>query len=86
MPSALPSRPSLEQLRNEAQERLSTLRRTDSSVTLADAQRLVARDYGFNSWRRLVAHVSDLDARASQPRMSRLRSAAISASPRSVVP
>ena len=53
----LPARPNLEHLRNEAKQRLKTMRAQDADVRLADAQRLVAREYGFASWRQLKAAV-----------------------------
>ena len=53
----LPARPNLEHLRNEAKQRLKTMRAQDAAVRLADAQRLVAREYGFASWRQLKAAV-----------------------------
>jgi ankyrin repeat protein len=53
----LPDRANLEHLRNEAKRRLRALRRDDPAAQLADAQRLVARDYGFASWRALKAAV-----------------------------
>src|ERR1044071_3791263 len=56
-PPKLPARPSLEQLRKQAKERLDALRATEPSAPLADAQYAVARDYGFESWPRLVHHV-----------------------------
>lgn len=52
---ALPEHPNLEHLRKEAKQRLKLLRHSDPWSTLAVAQREVARDYGFSSWRRLVA-------------------------------
>ncbi len=52
---ALPEHPNLEHLRKEAKQRLKLLRQTDPAAALAVAQRDVARDYGFPSWRRLVA-------------------------------
>jgi hypothetical protein len=60
MPDAalrLPARPSLEQLRKQAKERLVTLRAADPTATLADAQYALARAYGFESWPKLVHHV-----------------------------
>ena len=57
MSPQLPDRPNLEHLRNEAKQRLKTLRGQDPAAQLADAQRLVARDYGFASWRALKAAV-----------------------------
>jgi len=53
----LPERPNLEHLRKEAKQRLKTMRLDDSGATLAAAQLAVAREYGFTSWRRLVAYV-----------------------------
>ena len=53
-PLALPSRPSLEQLRKQARERLGTM----PGAKLADAQFALARDYGFESWPKLARHVA----------------------------
>ncbi len=69
--SRLPVRPSLEQLRKQAKELLRQLRNGDPSATerlrnlkpsisepvLADAQFVLAREHGFESWPRLVHHV-----------------------------
>lgn len=52
-PSTLPPRPSLEQLRKQAKERLETM----PGATLADAQFALARHYGFESWAKLKHHV-----------------------------
>jgi ankyrin repeat protein/uncharacterized glyoxalase superfamily protein PhnB len=65
--SELPERPSLEYLRKLAKERLRALRASDPAARLADAQRHVAREHGFKSWRELKAEVdrrreSGLDA------------------------
>jgi ankyrin repeat protein len=61
----LPDRPSLEQLRKQAKEHLDSLREADSSATLAGAQHALAREYGFESWSKLVHHVeSSLSQRA----------------------
>ncbi len=76
----LPARPSLEQLRKQAKELLRACRDGDGAAlervrrhkpqaadpSLADAQFALAREYGFDSWPRLVHHVesanpSDLD-------------------------
>lgn len=67
----LPERPSLEQLRKQAKELLRQLRSGDHSAAerlrkykpnvsdpiLADAQYLLAREHGFESWPRLVYHI-----------------------------
>jgi predicted enzyme related to lactoylglutathione lyase len=68
--SRLPARPSLEQLRKQAKERLAALRADDASARLADAQHLLARDYGFESWPRLVHHVQSLDPTATAPQIT----------------
>jgi hypothetical protein len=56
----LPERPSLEQLRKQAKEHLVTLRAADPSATLAIAQLALAREYGFDSWPKLVHHVESI--------------------------
>jgi ankyrin repeat protein len=64
----LPERPSLEQLRKQAKEHLDTLRAADPSAKLSDAQHALAREYGFDSWPKLVHHVeSTQPARMLQP-------------------
>jgi ankyrin repeat protein len=57
MSSQLPSHPNLEWLRKSAKKRLTELRANDPTAKLADAQRAVAREYGFPSWRKLKAHI-----------------------------
>jgi hypothetical protein len=57
----LPPKPSLERLKNEAKQRLGGLRARTPAAKLAEAQHLVAREYGFAHWRALKAVV---DARA----------------------
>ncbi|HEY7039144.1 MAG TPA: ankyrin repeat domain-containing protein [Methylomirabilota bacterium] len=57
---SLPDRPNLEYLKKLAKDTLRDLRRTDAGARLADAQRAVARQHGFPSWRALRAHVEDL--------------------------
>jgi hypothetical protein len=56
----LPERPSLEQLRKQAREHLDALRAADPSVNLAAAQHALAREYGFESWPKLVHHVESM--------------------------
>jgi ankyrin repeat protein len=56
----LPDRPSLEQLRKQAKEHLDTLRAADPSSTLSAAQHALAREYGFDSWPKLVHHVESV--------------------------
>jgi ankyrin repeat protein len=57
----LPDRASLEHLRNEAKQRLRKMRGQDPAARLTDAQLLVARAYGFSSWRQLKAAVDEQD-------------------------
>ena len=59
-PSRLPARPSLEQLRKQAKERLKALRTGDPGAMLADAQLALAREHGFDSWPMLVHHIASL--------------------------
>src|SRR5688500_9391127 len=53
---ALPERPSLRHLKDQAKDLL----KSGGAVTLADAQFQVARSYGFTSWPKLKAHVNSL--------------------------
>ena len=57
---SLPDAPSLEWLRKEAKRRLAGLRHTQPQAKLADAQREVAGEHGFPSWRSLRTHVESL--------------------------
>jgi ankyrin repeat protein len=50
--SELPPRPSLEHLRKQAKAR-----KRERGITLSQAQHELARDYGFDSWPKLVHHV-----------------------------
>jgi ankyrin repeat protein len=60
MPKALPVRPNIDWLRKSAKERLAELRERDPAAKLHQAQRALAADYGFTSWRALKAHVGAL--------------------------
>jgi hypothetical protein len=55
--TSLPAQPSLEHLRKDAKRRLAKLRAGGASAQLADAQLLLAREYGFPNWRALKASV-----------------------------
>lgn len=59
MSRQLPARANLEHLRNEAKQRLQEMRIQDAAAKLADAQLLIAREYGFASWRTLKAAVDN---------------------------
>jgi hypothetical protein len=70
-PARLPVRPSLEHLRNQAKDLLRSWRAGDTAAevrvlahrpqattpSLADAQFTLAREYGFESWPKLVHHI-----------------------------
>jgi hypothetical protein len=72
--SRLPARPSLEHLRNQAKDLLHSWQAGDSAgearvrvhnprattPSLADAQYALAREYGFESWPKLVHHIEDV--------------------------
>src|SRR5262245_21532560 len=66
----LPERANLEHLKKEAKQRLKTMRVDDSGATLAAAQLATARQYGFASWRRLVAYVTALRDKGDQLRQA----------------
>ena len=75
MSKQLPLRPNLDHLRDQAKalladyrkgspealERLSSLRK--GPAALHDAQSVIAREYGFASWPKLVAHVEEVRAK-----------------------
>jgi len=55
-PRQLPNRPNLRHLKDQAKDLL----RDGEAVSLSDAQRQIARTYGFPSWPKLKAHVDSL--------------------------
>jgi hypothetical protein len=55
-------------------EHLDTLRAADPTVKLAAAQHALAREYGFESWPRLVHHVDSLQPASRMLRPAALRS------------
>jgi hypothetical protein len=57
MSRELPERPNLDHLRKQAKALLRELRKQDPSSQLATAQRQLAREYGFASWRALTSYV-----------------------------
>jgi hypothetical protein len=74
--SRLPARPSLQQLRKQAKDLLRLRRLGDAAAldrfrtvsphlvdppTLSDAQLVLAREYGFESWPKLVRHVETIN-------------------------
>jgi len=85
MSRSLPSQRNIEDIKKEARELLHELRRWDATAVrrhssvdceagrfharLADAQYIVAREYGYRSWQnlkqRLEANLQDISASAS---------------------
>lgn len=57
---SLPERPNLDHLKNEAKALHKTLRAEDPDVKLTDAQRHLAREYGFPTWAKLRTHVQNV--------------------------
>jgi ankyrin repeat protein len=84
----LPARADLEQQRKLAKELIAALRRGDADarariraelpnkreVALADAQFVLAREYGFENWRALKEHI-EAKARDARPPIERFKSA-----------
>jgi ankyrin repeat protein len=58
--STFPAHPNLEHLKNEARRRLKAMRTERPASQLSEAQLLVARSYGFPSWRNLKTYVDAL--------------------------
>jgi ankyrin repeat protein len=56
----IPARANLEHLKREAKQLLKTMRSKTPAARLSEAQLLVARSYGFPSWRKLKSHVDAL--------------------------
>jgi len=76
-PSSLPLRPSLEQLQKQAKELLREYRAGDEAArkrfgqsrgaSLADAQFVLAREYGFETWASLKRHIEAVRPAYIQP-------------------
>ena len=63
MSRQLPEKPNLEHLKKQAKDLLRVLQRGDAapeSPKLADAQHLIAREYGFANWAKLKEHVESV--------------------------
>lgn len=61
----LPRVPNLDHLKKQAKVLLGELRQLAPTARLADAQRVLARQYGFPSWGKLKAHVERVDTTQS---------------------
>jgi len=60
MSTQLPEHPNLEHLKKQAKALLEASRtQAASPLKLADAQRMIAREYGFESWKKLKDHVDE---------------------------
>lgn len=78
MPRTLPTRPDLNQLRTQAKELLLAWRSGDQSTplssgfspTLATAQHILARSYGFASWPKLKQHVEAMRMRPTRTQVA----------------
>lgn len=66
-PRALPARPNLEYLKNEAKRRLDDARAATPGLQLSDVQFQLAREYGFASWRDLKARIEGGSAAGPDP-------------------
>lgn len=60
MTKTLPPRPDIDWLKKAAKQQLTELQRSDPAAKLHHAQLAIARQYGFNSWRALKAHVDTM--------------------------
>ena len=67
MSEELPPRPSLNHLRKQAKELLKRLGEQNPHARLVEAQHALARQYGFDSWPKLKAHV-EVAAKEAPPR------------------
>jgi hypothetical protein len=70
---SLPARPSLEYHKKQAKSLLKAAKARGEEWQLADAQRAVAREYGFASWPRFRAHIDSLQP-VAQPETPSLSS------------
>jgi hypothetical protein len=67
MSQQLPARPNLDLLKKQAKDVLQVFRRQKPWWKLADAQRAVARGYGFTNWPSLKTHVEKIRHEQLQP-------------------
>lgn len=81
----LPPRPSLEYERKQAKRLLRRLRAANPEALLADAQLIIAREYGFASWPRLVRFFGDIARQQAMPRQLHARRETLEGSVRSLL-
>ncbi|MSR56336.1 MAG: ankyrin repeat domain-containing protein [Planctomycetaceae bacterium] len=60
MSAFLPLRANVEWLKKAAKDRLAALRADQPTAELNQAQLLIAQEYGFSSWKSLIAHVEEV--------------------------
>lgn len=66
MSKSLPLRANIEWLKKTAKQLLEEQRLVSPEATLSDAQLSLAREYGFPSWRQLIAQIEAMQARLAQ--------------------
>lgn len=66
MSQFLPLRANVEWLKKTAKQHLDSLRASNPEAQLSDAQLAVARDFGFSSWRAMIAHVEEVREKLRQ--------------------
>src|SRR5688572_25278347 len=73
MPQQLPTHPNLDHLKKQAKDVLRVFRRQKPRWKLSDAQRAIARGYGFVNWPSLKTHVEKMrhEQRPTLPTSSR---------------
>ena len=82
----LPLLPHPDHLRKQAKARLAAMKATEPAAKLADAQRSVAAEYGFDSWAALQTEVMHRTTGALGRRIYRRRSLSRVLKPGSLVP
>jgi ankyrin repeat protein len=78
MARSLPARPDLAHLKKQAK----ALVRSGAAARLADAQRTIAREYGFASWTRLKQHIEALTFDPAEALVSAVRATDVDAARR----
>jgi hypothetical protein len=61
----LPPRPSLEQYKKQAKDLVKSKRGSGDKLTLANAQFVIAREHGFESWPKFAKHIEALTRESS---------------------
>jgi hypothetical protein len=61
----LPPRPRLEQYKKQAKDIVKSKRRSGDNLTLANAQFVIAKEHGFESWPKFAKHIAALTRESS---------------------